>query len=297
MKKRIKYSQNFLHDIKLVSKLLNLSSVSNDDIVLEIGAGNGIITGELLKRCKLVIAYEIDSNLVNKLQKLFERNSKLILERGDFIKKALPTKGYKVFSNIPFNITSSVIKKLTQSENPPEDTYLVIQENAAIKFLGKPFDSKNSQISILLKPLFEFKIIHRFKRHDFYPEPDVNVILLQIIKRKIPLISTNQLGDFKDLVVYTYNQTKPNIAEGLDAVVESQEMAKIASRIGFSVQDTPSELDFSQWNDLFNYIRTNVLENRKLIYRGAFEHQKTQQKQLIKIHRTRVDKDWRKYNV
>lgn len=69
MRKRIKYSQNFLKDRKLVCELVEKSGINSRDIVYEIGAGSGIITRELLKKAKKVIAFELDENLSEKLSK------------------------------------------------------------------------------------------------------------------------------------------------------------------------------------------------------------------------------------
>ena len=127
MRKRIAYSQNFLKSKALVSGLIEKSLITKNDVVYEIGAGQGIITEKLLKAAKKVIAFEIDENLFNKLLTRFKNETKLELKKGDFQKYPLPTNPYKVFSNIPFNITSAVINRLTQTNNPPQDSFLIIQ--------------------------------------------------------------------------------------------------------------------------------------------------------------------------
>ena len=71
MRNRIKYSQNFLVSNELVRSLIRKSSLSSDDIVFEIGAGEGIITQELLKKSKKVVAFELDRDLLNKLSEKF----------------------------------------------------------------------------------------------------------------------------------------------------------------------------------------------------------------------------------
>lgn len=75
---------------------------------------------------------------------------------------------------------------MTQSKNPPIDSYLGIQEEAAKRYAGTPYE-KETLSSLLLKPWFEFKIIYRFKRSDFYPRPRVNVVFLQIKKERISI--------------------------------------------------------------------------------------------------------------
>lgn len=112
-------SQNFLCNRQLVKQLIRDSSIGKNDTVLEIGAGQGIITQELLEASKQVLAIELDAKLLQDLRHKFMRIANLTLIQGNFLETPLPNQPYKVFSNIPFSITGEVIRKLLQSPNPP----------------------------------------------------------------------------------------------------------------------------------------------------------------------------------
>ena len=295
MRKRIAYSQNFLKNKGLISDLINKSSITNEDIVYEIGAGQGIITHELLKKAKKVIAFEIDKNLFNKLTQRFENERLVELKQGNFLTHSLPSCSYKVFSNIPFNITSEVIKKLTQANNPPEDAYLIIQKEAASKFIGKPIDIKNSQISILLKPLFELSIFYEFENNDFFPKPNVDTVLLRIKKRNKPLIQHKNIESYENLITYAFNQFKPNVTKGLSDLYGKETILKLSKELGFSPKSKPSELDIKDWLGLFSYFLYKIDSKHKSIIKGSYKKQLVQQKKLNKIHRTRINKDWKQY--
>ena len=293
MRKRIKYSQNFLKDKKLVRKLIEKSSISSNDVVYEVGAGNGIITQELLKKAKRVVAFELDRNFYNILNQKFQGNKSLVLQSEDFLTCKLPNRPYKVFSNIPFNITSAIIKKLTLENNSPEDTYLIVQNETAKMFSGKPMDNKNSQIAVILNPWFEYHIIHKFKVDDFFPKPNVEIVLLEIKKRHKTLVNTKNKQKYEDFVTYTFNQFKPNITEGLSNVLGKQNIIKLAERFGFSPNSKPSELNFENWYTLFDLF-INSPKNKQDIVKGAFSKQLKQQENIERIHRTRVDKNWKR---
>ena len=293
MRKRIKYSQNFLRDSNLVRELLSKTSISSNDIVYEIGAGSGIITQELHKKVKRVIAFELDRNLYDKLIKRFQGNKSLELKLIDFLSYKLPNYPYKVFSNIPFNITSGIIKKLIFSDNPPEDCYLFVQYEAARKFAGKPIDSKNSQIAVILNPWFEFRIIHKFNSSDFFPKPNVEIILLEIKKRHKSLVDNKNKQKYEDFVTYTFNQFRPNITEGLSGVIGKQDLIKLAKQSAFSTTSKPSELNFRDWYSLFN-IFNSLSKNKQKLIMGSFAKQLEQQEKIEKIHRTRNDKNWKR---
>ena len=140
-------SQNFLHNPKLIAKLIRNSSIGKSDTVVEIGAGSGIITNELLEIAKNVIAIEIDRKLCLYLKHKFKSDKKLRLINCDFLDYVLPITPFKVFSNIPFNITSAVLRRLISSNNFFEG-YLIIQKEAA-KILGVKPTTLNEMIKRL----------------------------------------------------------------------------------------------------------------------------------------------------
>lgn len=291
MRKRIAYSQNFLKSNELVAKLIETTSIAVEDIVYEIGAGQGIITQELLKKSNKVIAFEIDENLAKKLKTKLGSHDNLEIIQGDFLNYKLPNKPYKVFSNIPFNISSAVIKKLTEAPQPPNNAYLIVQKETAQKFAGKPTDKINSQIAILLKPWFELKIIHNFQRSDYFPKPSVDTVLLAITKKERPLIATSNKNNFKDFVVYAFNQFKPNVIEGLSALFGKENISRLSKELNFPPNSKPSGLEINHWLGLFQ----NLESSKMFIINGSYSKLKKQQKSLEKIHRTRLDKNWKNY--
>jgi 23S rRNA (adenine-N6)-dimethyltransferase len=101
----ILYSQNYLKDTRLVDALIEKSSINGSDVVYEIGPGKGIITKQLARYCKKVMAVEKDPRLIELLMQKFAQKPGVTIREGDFLQYRLPCKPYKVFANIPFNIT------------------------------------------------------------------------------------------------------------------------------------------------------------------------------------------------
>ena len=176
---KLSHSQNFLQSKELVEKLVEGSSLNKDDFAIEVGPGKGIITDALAKRCSKVLAIEADEKLYVELIDRFDSHENIEIKNQDFLESDLPKGEYKVFSNIPFNITSDLVRKLLDSENPPSDSYLIIQKDAAERFAGF---AGETLFSVLYKPWFEFSIEHEFKRSDFVPNPSVDTVLLWIKK-------------------------------------------------------------------------------------------------------------------
>ena len=137
MIKEIKNSQNFLNSIELVRKLVVRSGIKNSDMVVEIGPGKGIITKVLAENCAKVIAIEYDSNLYEGLKKQFVKQENVQMVGMDFLKYRLPQEEYKVFSNIPFNITAEILQKLLNDTVWLKDAFIIMQYEAAMKYAGE----------------------------------------------------------------------------------------------------------------------------------------------------------------
>ena len=171
---------------------------------------------------------------------------------GDFLQHRLPRQPYKVFANIPFNITSAIISKLT-AENSPVDAYLVMQEDAAAMFLGKPHESLRS---ILLKPWFEMEIVHHFQRRDFCPAPRVDVVMLRLRKRGPPLVSSADRQWFRDLIVYSFTTWQPTQGSPLKHLLTRHQRNVLKRDLDFDLNSIPTSISFEQWLRLFEYLKT-----------------------------------------
>jgi len=283
---QLKYSQNFLNNNKLVERIINQSSIGSQDVVYEIGPGKGIITEQLAKRCTKVIGIEKDEELYKRLSQKFKDNDRIKIRYGDFLSYNLPrNEKYKVFSNIPFNLTADIITKLTSAINPPEDTYLIIQDEAARKFAGSPY-GKERQYSLFLKPWFELKILHYFEQTDFFPVPQVKIVLLQIKKREKSLVKREKSQFYRDFIVYGFNQWKLTLKSALKKIFTYQQLKKLSRNLDFNLSATPTDLNFNQWLGLFDYFLVGVIARKRNLILSFEEQLKRQQKHLLKIHRT-----------
>ncbi len=249
-------AQNFLAKRRLAVSLLNGSSIAMDDIVYEIGPGKGILTAELCKRAKKVIAIEKDHVLYLKLKKKFEFNDNIILYNADFLRFRIKESQYKVFANMPFNITSAVVRKIFYASNPPDEAYLIVQREAAEKFTGTP---RTTQFSVLLKPHFRPKIIRRFKRTDFSPVPNVDVVMLHIEKRNPPLVSSQDLKIYEKFIKYGFSAWRKNLKSNYKHVFSHNQWKKLSRDLAFPIHAKPSEIQFRQWLGLFEYYKCSLV--------------------------------------
>jgi 23S rRNA (adenine-N6)-dimethyltransferase len=279
----ITYSQNVLCNPKLVDRLLDRSGIAADDLVIEIGPGRGVITDRLAARCRQVLAVEKDSRLVEDLRVRFGDAGNVALFEADFLEFPLPMTAYKVFANIPFNITSAIVAKLTSGASPPGDAYLAMQREAAERFLGTP---RETLVAVLLKPWFEPAVVHRFRPSDFCPAPGVDVVLLRLRRREVSLVAPEEAAIFDDLAAYVFSAWRPTVREALVTMASKRQVMRIEREAGVALAVPPGELPFSAWSALASTFRDVAGECTAA--RGARLRLEQQQANLEKDHRTRA---------
>lgn len=175
-------SQNFLTSRRLLERIVRISTITKNDLVIEIGTGKGHLTEVLCRRAKYVYSMEIDKKLYERAKERLQKEDNLKIMCRDFMQYQLPSRiNYKVFANIPYNITTGIVKKLTEDAHPPSEIWLVMEKGAAKRFLGVP---KETKYSLLLKRRWDLEIVYYFSREDFHPKPSVDSVLLHFSQKK-----------------------------------------------------------------------------------------------------------------
>ena len=251
---QISLAQNFLRSPKLVRRLVGMSTIGPSDTVYEIGPGNGIITAALASVAGQVIAIEKDPELVRRLRERFRSIDNVEIVEKDFIVYSLTiarqtrTGNYKIFANIPYNITAQIVRKILYEWSNLSEGYLILQKEAARKFSGSP---RETSFSILAKPFFEFQILYRLRRNDFWPMPHVDSVFLSIKRRDRTLIEPQDVASYRDFVEYGFGRWKPNLRLALKHVFAYKQWKRLARELNFPFNATPTELSFEQWLGLY----------------------------------------------
>lgn len=248
-RKRIALAQNFLTCPQLARSLIGESSINDQDIVYEIGPGTGLITAELARLARQVIAIEKDSALVAKLSRRFQHVHNVVIVEQDFLLHHIRDREYKVFASIPYNMTAAIVRKLLAAPNPPQAAYLIMQKEAAQKFAGWP---QETQFSILTKPWFDVQISRMLARTDFEPIPRVDSVLLQISQRSTPLLATQERVRYHRFVRYGFTQWKKDLCTSYKAIFTHRQWQTLARNLAFGSKATPTQLTLSQWLGLYD---------------------------------------------
>lgn len=179
-------SQHFLRSPKLALILIGHSNLKKRDLVVEIGAGSGVITSALSHRVRQVIAVEPDAVTAKKLRENLEKRgiTNVQVVEKDFLEMELPKEPYKVFSNPPFHLSSAIIHKLIEDQNPPEAFYLILQKQFALKLLNTD-RHYTSQLGLKLIRDYATRIRLPLKPTDFTPPPAVPTVFFEAKRIKM----------------------------------------------------------------------------------------------------------------
>lgn len=282
----IEYSQNFLISNALVCKLIEKAQIRSEDYVIEVGPGKGKITDILAQYAGRVTAIEYDIKLYEQLLKEHNWNNVEYIH-ADFLKYNLPSNDvYKIFSNIPFQITADIIRKLTETINSPKEIFLIMQKEAAKKYCGMPFQKYEGLRAAILKPQYEIKQIHSFEKTDFKPIPNVEIVMLHFRKKNMDM-TFKEYQNYKNFVSFFYSNTKGYTAkERLSLVFSNKQINRLAKDNHFNVEQSYTMINGLQWEEIFKYSLLGLTLERKKLIEGSYERLLKQQSKLKKQNRT-----------
>jgi 23S rRNA (adenine-N6)-dimethyltransferase len=257
LRKELLLAQNFIQKPNLVRKLVDASSIGPGDVVYEIGAGTGILTAELARRARRVVALEIDRALVSGLLERFRNHPRVRILQADFLDFRIRDRRYKIFANIPFNRTSAIVRKILCTTPAPQEAYLVMQKEAAEKFSGSPGETR---FSLLVKPWFQMRIVRMLRKTDFHPAPRVDSVLLRIQRRHPPLVCEAEAGLYRSFIRYGFEAWRKNLKAAFRSVFSYGQWKRLSAELGFPRDALPSDLTFEQWFGLFVFWKGRMTE-------------------------------------
>ena len=179
-------SQNYINNKELVSKLLGFVDFNEAPLVIEIGPGKGIITDELIKKTSRVIAIEADQKLAHFLKGRYTNTQKLQIVQEDILKYNLPKEPFLIVSNLPFNITADIVRKITAPDSKLKSAYLILQKEAAIKFLGAPH-AHSPLLSHFLQINFSIEQLMLIPSSNYSPRPKFDTAFVSFSRKLNPV--------------------------------------------------------------------------------------------------------------
>lgn len=243
--------QNFLVDKEVLAKIIQTAGLTKKDIVLEIGAGLGILTQELCKKAKRVISIEKDEKLVAILKETCGNFKNLEIINDDVLSienEKWSIKNYKIVANLPYNIAAPVLRKFLTAVNKPFLMVVMLQQEVAEKIISKP--PKTNILALSVQAYGSPTISAYVKKESFWPKPKVDSTILKIkdIYRRIKI----EEKKFFQILHIGFASPRKKLLNNLSAgyQLEKEKVKKIFRLVHLSENIRAQELSLSQWEEL-----------------------------------------------
>jgi 16S rRNA (adenine1518-N6/adenine1519-N6)-dimethyltransferase len=239
------FGQNFLINPTIASRIVKESGASKGETVLEIGAGRGILTQCLIEKEISVIAFEIDRELFEFLKNKFE-GMKVEFMFEDFLKFQGKIKADRCVSNIPYNISTPIIKKLFDLEIP--SMTLMIQKEYAKRLMAKPKSRDYNSLSVFVQVRSKIDRLFDVDRKSFFPSPNVDSTVIQITRTKEMENKIKDMKKFEEIVKASFSQKRKMIRNNLKG------MDMILKKAGISPTQRAEEIPVEKFIELSNLL-------------------------------------------
>jgi len=254
------FGQNFLVDRSILLRIVEAAEIHPGDQVLELGAGTGVLTRELAKRARRVVAVELERNMLSLLGEttrnftnveLIERNL-LYVDPADIF----GSEPYKLVANLPYYITAPTFRHFLESANPPRLIVVMVQYEVAQRIVAEPGDLSLLGVSIQFygKP----KIIAHVPARAFYPAPKVDSAILRIdTKDEIPL-TREQRDSFFRLVQAGFSERRKQLHNSLTHGLHRKDMEVRATLLAANIDPSrrAETLSIEDWLRLWHRMET-----------------------------------------
>lgn len=253
------FSQNFLIDGNIIRKIVSVSEVQSDDVILEVGPGPGSLTQALLETGAHVIAVEKDTILAQALNRLqtpaqnlsvfcddiltfpLEKEVSLLLKEG---KKA------KVIANLPYHLTTPIIVQLVPLREIFSSLTVMVQEEVARRFTAQPGTAEYSSFTIFLRFYTKAHYAFTVSQNCFYPAPKVNSAVVVLQLREPPLTASNDVDTFFQMTRTAFEHRRKMLRASLKNLFPPQKVEEALKTMGQNPLARPETLSLEHFLQL-----------------------------------------------
>ncbi len=261
------FGQNFLIDDNILQNIVYSANVSDEDTIIEIGPGLGNLTHYILEKGAKVIAFEIDTDMINILNERFGECEKLQIVNKDILKvdmeEYLKDKNVKIIANLPYYITSPIIFKLLEYRKNIQSITIMIQKEVADRINAKPHSKDYGILTINTNYVADVKKMFNVPNTSFVPAPNVTSAVIQITpnesKEKELGIDDDEV--FKELVKKAFAARRKKLTNSLQTAglrdVSKQDIENMIQQVGLKLTCRAEEVSIEQYAKMANIIAGN----------------------------------------
>ena len=254
-----KYGQNFLRDNSIPRKIVDVSKIPDNTLVIEIGPGAGALTKELAKVAKQVLCYEIDESLEDILDQALLEYTNVSVIYDDFLKRNvledLNNHDYEhlyVIANLPYYVTTPIITQLVTSNLEIEKIVVMVQKEVADRFCAKPASREYGSITVFLNYYFDLKKEFLVSKNCFVPKPNIDSMIMSLTRKK-ELLPLKDSTLFFNLIRDSFRfkrKTLRNNLKGYDLMKIEQTLKNYHFDLSVRAEELPLEVFVDISNNL-----------------------------------------------
>ena len=260
-KKRL--GQHFLVDEAVLEHILSAAKLDPGDIVVEVGAGLGILTDVLAKQGARVIAVELDYKLVALLKKRLAAFPEVKIVHADILKitpqrllqnnlsASELVRGYKVIANLPYYITSPVLRHFLEAQPRPSEMVVMVQKEVGEAIAAAP--GKMSLISVKTQFYSKPAIISYVPAASFYPPPKVKSVILHLDVYSQPPIEVSDVAGFFNIVMHGFSSPRKQLRNSLahSLHIPTSLVTSLLKQAGIDAKRRAETLSLEEWRELW----------------------------------------------
>ena len=228
--------QHALRSSALAAELVRAAGVRPHELVLDLGAGSGVLTAALVRARARVVAIELDPVLVRRLQTRFDH-----VVEDDITRVPLPREPFRVVANLPFSSTTAALKRLLDPAVPLIQADVIVEWHLAVK---RAAVWPSTRLGVEWSAWHELSVSCRLPRCCFAPQPQVDAAVLRAVRRREPLVPVEHARAYRGFL-------QRGFRNGPRAVVPGRQLTRLAGELGFDRAARPRDLDAAQWATLF----------------------------------------------
>jgi 16S rRNA (adenine1518-N6/adenine1519-N6)-dimethyltransferase len=255
--------QHFLIDQSALEEIIEAADVQKSDEVLEIGAGLGSLTRLLAIHARKILAVELDFKLIPPLEEVISGFQNVEIIQGDILRlnlnQLMNVSGFLVIANIPYYITSALIRNLLETSYPPKRLVLTLQREVAERICASP--GKLSVLALSVQVYGKPDIMAYIPSAAFYPQPNVDSAILRVDRYPEPQIPIGLIPTFFRLVKAGFSQKRKTLRNSLAGGMrwKPAQSEDILYQAGINSMRRAETLSLEEWGVLADIV--NKLEN------------------------------------
>ena len=243
--------QNFLSDTRIQQKIIQACDLKSEDVVVEIGPGQGALTRLIAPLVKKLICVETDHDLIEPLRLSLPDHVGIV--HADFLKwdmNPLPA-GIKVIGNIPYYISTPIIEKIITDRAKISKAFLTVQLEFGERLIAKPGGKDYGSLTCFTQYYADLQMFFKIKNTCFRPSPKVDSCFIGLKMKSLDKPAQDEAFLFK-LIQTAFQQRRKNIVNTLKGLVGKERLEQSLQALSIDPNARPENLTLSNYIDLCN---------------------------------------------